>query len=161
MDGVRDLIDGAANWSIECAADALGIGVVNLGLPRRGHASGLAVDVVQEPAAQGAAALSGGSCCVHHIDGPLDVERGPCGDALAAADSGHRVRCLGDWCWSWVRGGDGSCQQNGEGHAVEQGLDGRHYEGDEVILWDMSNVDIGWSAVAPGAREFWGLIEKP
>ena len=57
VDGVRDLIDGAEVWRVEGAAYALWIGVVDLGLPTCRRASGLAVDIVQEPAAPAAAAL--------------------------------------------------------------------------------------------------------
>lgn len=105
MNGVGDLIDGAEVWSVERGANALGVGVIELGLPRCRGASGFSVDVVEETAAPTAAALVGGHGCVHYVDAPFDVSGGWFGYALAAADGGYGLRGLRDWSggWSWGR----------------------------------------------------------
>ena len=91
MDRVNDLVRLTRERSVECASNALRIGGIKDRLPARGSAADLAVDVVEQAAAPGAAALVGGHGGVFDVDAPFDVAGCALGGALAATNGGDWV----------------------------------------------------------------------
>ena len=122
MNGIDDLVRLTCEWSIERAPNALRIGGIKNGLPARGSAADGAVDVVEEAAAPGAAALVGGHGGVCDVNAPFDMAGCRLGDALAATYVGH---------WAGVLGGrrrrrEGFGGEGGHEEAGRLGDDGVH-----------------------------------
>ena len=120
MNGIDDLVRLTREWSIERTPNALRIGGIKNGLPARGSATDGAVDVVEEAAAPGAAALVGGHGGVCDVNAPFDMAGCALGDALAATYGGHWAGVLGGW------GREGVGGKGGHEEAGRLGDDGVH-----------------------------------
>ena len=120
MNRIDDLVRLTRERSVERAPDALRIGGIENRLPARGSAPDGAVDVVEEAAAPGAAALVRGHGGICDVNAPFDVAGCALGDALAATFGGHWAGVLGG------RGREGGGGEGGHEEAGRLGDDGVH-----------------------------------
>lgn len=120
MNRIDDLVRLTRERSIERAANALRIRGIQNRLPARGRAADGAVDVVEEAAAPGAAALVRGHGGVCDVNAPFGVAGCALGDALAATYGGHWIGVLRG------RGGESVGREGGHEEAGRRGDDGVH-----------------------------------
>ena len=120
MNRIDDLVRLTREWSVERAPNALRIGGIENRLPARGSAADGAVDIVEEAAAPGAAALVRGHGGICDVNTPFDMASCALGGALAATYGGHWVGVLGG------RGREGVGGEGGHEEAGRLGDDGVH-----------------------------------